>query len=153
MLLRASNAVGYTNYPDNVVRHFVTQAAAGERPFNTVHPTAIDVAEAEANPPDLGWVDALADAPVHLVIGVDLQEVAAFDAELDRVGVVGGTLTTFVSRAESAVQELVGFPDHVAVAALVPLGHPTKLLTRLSRRPVEEFARWERWDGEPVRPS
>ena len=27
MLLRASNAVGYTNYPDNVVRHFVHQAA------------------------------------------------------------------------------------------------------------------------------
>ncbi len=29
MLLRASNAVGYTNYPDNVVRQFVKQAAAG----------------------------------------------------------------------------------------------------------------------------
>jgi len=28
MLLRASNAVGYTNYPDNVVRYFVRQAAA-----------------------------------------------------------------------------------------------------------------------------
>lgn len=28
MLLRASNAVGYTNYPDNVVRYFVEQAAA-----------------------------------------------------------------------------------------------------------------------------
>ena len=28
MLLRSSNAVGYTNYPDNVVRHFVQQAAA-----------------------------------------------------------------------------------------------------------------------------
>jgi pyruvate carboxylase len=27
MLLRASNAVGYTNYPDNVVRHFVKLAA------------------------------------------------------------------------------------------------------------------------------
>jgi pyruvate carboxylase len=27
MLLRGSNAVGYTNYPDNVVRHFVAQAA------------------------------------------------------------------------------------------------------------------------------
>jgi pyruvate carboxylase len=27
MLLRASNAVGYTNYPDNVVRHFVAHAA------------------------------------------------------------------------------------------------------------------------------
>ncbi len=153
---------------------YVTQAAAGERPFNTVHPTAVDIAQAEADPPDLSWVDGLVDAPVHLVVGVDLQEVSAFDAELDRVGVVagasiypfvhnvllaarslglGGTLTTFVSRAESAVQELVGFPDHVAVAALVPLGHPTKLLTRLRRAPVEEFARWERWDGAAVRPS
>jgi pyruvate carboxylase len=28
MLLRGSNAVGYTNYADNVVRHFVQQAAA-----------------------------------------------------------------------------------------------------------------------------
>jgi pyruvate carboxylase len=27
MLLRSANAVGYTNYPDNVVRHFVGQAA------------------------------------------------------------------------------------------------------------------------------
>jgi pyruvate carboxylase len=29
MLLRGANAVGYTNYPDNVVRHFVAQAAQG----------------------------------------------------------------------------------------------------------------------------
>ncbi|MCW5624377.1 MAG: pyruvate carboxylase [Burkholderiales bacterium] len=29
MLLRSSNAVGYTNYPDNVVRYFVQQAAKG----------------------------------------------------------------------------------------------------------------------------
>ncbi len=29
MLLRSSNAVGYTNYPDNVVRFFVARAAAG----------------------------------------------------------------------------------------------------------------------------
>ena len=29
MLLRSSNAVGYTNYPDNVVRYFVQQAAEG----------------------------------------------------------------------------------------------------------------------------
>src|ERR1044071_8348965 len=28
MLLRSANAVGYTNYPDNVVRHFVKQSAA-----------------------------------------------------------------------------------------------------------------------------
>ena len=29
MLLRGANGVGYTNYPDNVVRHFVEQAAKG----------------------------------------------------------------------------------------------------------------------------
>jgi pyruvate carboxylase len=29
MLLRSANAVGYTNYPDNTVRYFVRQAAAG----------------------------------------------------------------------------------------------------------------------------
>ncbi|QIA21345.1 pyruvate carboxylase [Mesorhizobium sp. AA22] len=29
MLLRGANGVGYTNYPDNVVEHFVKQAAAG----------------------------------------------------------------------------------------------------------------------------
>ncbi len=29
MLLRSANAVGYTNYPDNVVRYFVKQAAEG----------------------------------------------------------------------------------------------------------------------------
>ena len=29
MLLRSANAVGYANYPDNVVRYFVAQAAAG----------------------------------------------------------------------------------------------------------------------------
>ena len=29
MLIRGANAVGYTNYPDNVVRHFIRQAAEG----------------------------------------------------------------------------------------------------------------------------
>ncbi|OWK20424.1 hypothetical protein AJ88_30620 [Mesorhizobium amorphae CCBAU 01583] len=29
MLLRGANGVGYTNYPDNVVQHFVRQAASG----------------------------------------------------------------------------------------------------------------------------
>ena len=29
MLLRGANGVGYTNYPDNVVRHFIKQAAEG----------------------------------------------------------------------------------------------------------------------------
>lgn len=150
---------------------YLAQAAAGERPFNTVAPTAIDLSAVDPDSVDLDWVDALAEAPVHLVVGLDLSEVASFDAELDRVGVVsgasiypfahnvllaararglGGTLTTFVTRAEDEVRSLVGFPVEVAVAALIPLGVPPKLLTRLRRQPVEVFARWERWDGEVV---
>ena len=34
MLLRSANAVGYTNYPDNVVRYFVQQAAARASTFS-----------------------------------------------------------------------------------------------------------------------
>jgi hypothetical protein len=36
------------------------------------------------------------------------------------------------------------------LAAVVPLGYPTRALTKLTRNPVEDFARWERWDGPPV---
>ena len=103
-----------------------------------------------------------------LLIGVDLRVVASADSQLDRIGVVSGgsiypfvqnillaarghglagALTTFLAAAEPAAQALVGLPPEVAVAALVPLGHPKQDITRLSRQPVSSFARLERWDG------
>jgi hypothetical protein len=33
----------------------------------------------------------------------------------------------------------------------MPLGRPAKALTRLKRKPVEEFAMLERWGGTPLR--
>ena len=36
MLLRGANGVGYTNYPDNVVRHFIREAAQGVDIFRAV---------------------------------------------------------------------------------------------------------------------
>ena len=48
---------------------------------------------------------------------------------------------------EPKVQELLGIPGHVAVAAVMPLGRPVKQLTRLRRKSVPEFATRERWDG------
>ena len=36
-----------------------------------------------------------------------------------------------------------------AVAAMLTIGRPVKQLTRLSRKPVEEFAFVERGDGTP----
>jgi hypothetical protein len=48
---------------------------------------------------------------------------------------------------------LLGLPPHVAVAAVIPLGRPVKALTRLKRKPVEEFAMLEKWGGLPLRSS
>ena len=86
-----------------------------------------------------------------LLVLVDLSVVASMDADLPRVGVIsgasiypfawnillaarnegyGGTLTTFVAAVEPAVQALLGIPEHMATAALIPLGRPVKQLTR-----------------------
>lgn len=154
------------------LRRYVAERAAGHNPLNTVTPSPVSDTEVAAVPDEhLAWFRGLAEAPVLLVVGVDLSVVASVDASLDRVGVasggsiypfvqnlllaarsrgLAGALTTFASAGEATVQELVAFPSHVAVAAVVPLGHPTKVLTKLTRDPVEAFARFERWDGPPV---
>ena len=48
MLLRASNGVGYTNYPDNVVESFVKEAAKGIdvfRVFDSLNLSLIHISE------------------------------------------------------------------------------------------------------------
>jgi nitroreductase len=113
-------------------------------------------------------------AAVVFVITVDLMRVAAMDQYLDRIGVVsgvsvyplvwnillaarnegyGGTLTTMAVPEEVQIRDLLGIPDTHAVAALVPLGKPTQQLTKLGRRPVEEFTTRDRFDGPPVQPQ
>ena len=154
------------------VRRYVAESMAGHNPANTITPSPVtDEHVAAVGDEQLAWFRGLAQAPVLLVIGVDLSVVASVDAGLDRVGVasgasiypfvhnvllvarsrgLAGALTTFAAAGEPEVQELVGFPSHVAIAAVVPLGRPTKVLTRLRRNPVDSFARFERWDGPPV---
>jgi nitroreductase len=151
------------------LRLYLAQRAAGENPWNTIVPSAVDPATIDhTETRSLDWFRVLAQAPVLLLIGVDLRVVASADSQLDRIGVVSGgsiypfvqnillaarghglagALTTFLAAAEPAAQALVGLPPEVAVAALVPLGHPKQDITRLSRQPVSSFARLERWDG------
>jgi nitroreductase len=107
-------------------------------------------------------------AAVLLVVTVDLTHVAAMDQHLDRIGVIsgasvyplvwnillaarnegyGGTLTTMTVPEEEQIRDLLGIPDNHAVAALVPLGKPTQQLSKLRRRPVDEFTTRERFDG------
>ena len=154
------------------MRRYLAQMAAGENAWNTIDPTRIDVNALEDAPDPAAVLAPLTKAPVVLAVGVDLRVVASTDSELDRVGVIsgasiypfvhnillqarqeglGGVLTTFISPRESQAQELLGLPDYVAIAALLPIGRPVKQLTKLKRKPVEQFATLERADGEPLR--
>lgn len=147
---------------------YVAQVQAGEAPWNTVHPTSVDIDEAIAADPDFPGLDKLVEVPVLLAVTVDLSVVASFDKDLDRVGVIsgasiypfvwnillaarseglGGVLTTYLAGREPEAQEVLGVPSHHAIAALVPLGHPVKQLSRLKRRPVSDFTTVDRFDG------
>lgn len=147
-------------------RVYFAQMAAGEAPWNTIEPTSVDVEGLWAADEHLDWLDYFEQAPVLLVVGADLSLVASFDSRLDRIGVISGAsiyplvwslllaargrglagvLTTMPVGQEADVQEAVGFPPQVAVAAVIPLGHPVKQLTKLRRAPVDEMLRWERW--------
>ncbi len=50
---------------------------------------------------------------------------------------------------EAQIRDLLGIPDTHAVAALLPLGKPTRQPSKLRRRPVEEFTTGDRFDGPP----
>ncbi len=56
-------------------------------------------------------------------------------------------LTTFLARKEPQAKELLGIPSSHAVAAMIVLGRPVQQVTKLSRRPVEEFTTVDRFDG------
>ncbi|MDH4148268.1 MAG: nitroreductase family protein [Acidimicrobiia bacterium] len=155
------------------LRIAAAQTKAGEVYWQAVTPTSVDVAAAAADtslPIFVPMFEHLDQVPVVLIVAVDLRMVASMDKDLDRVGVVsggsiypfawnvllaarnegyGGALTTLLATAEPAAQELLGLEAHEAVAAMLVLGKPTKQLTKLRRKPVEEFAFRERADGEP----
>jgi nitroreductase len=151
-----------------VARRYYAQLLAGEKPWNTVHPTQVpqDVIDATEIPDT--FVEPFLKAPVVLVVSVDLTVVAAIDQYLDRVGIAGGasvyplvwnillaarnegyggTFTTMAIAEEGQVRELLEMPDTHAIAAVVPMGKPVKQLTKLRRQPVSDFITRERFDG------
>lgn len=151
---------------------YSAQTAAGEAPWNSIVPTSVDEAALRAadGPVRFPGVNEMVDAPIVLVVTVDLAVVASFDKYLERVGVIsgasiyplvwnilmaarneglGGVLTTYLADKESEVQQLLGIPEHHAVAAMLPIGVPVKQLTKLRRKPVEEFVTVDTFDGDP----
>ena len=151
-------------------KRYAAQSANGENPWNTIDPPRVSAETIEATQPPKRLTEPLAKAPVLLVICVDLRVVASIDQNLGRVGVVsgasvypfawnvlmcaraegfGGTITTLAVAQEPKIRELLGLPPHVAVCAVMPLGRPVTMLSKLKRKPVSEFAMRERWGGAP----
>jgi len=152
-------------------RRYTAQRIAGENPWNTVVPSRVTDDQVAATRVPGSLTEPLLQAPVVLVVCVDLGLVAATDSELDRVGIVGGgsvyplawnillaaraegfggTFTTMAVAAEPDVQALLGIPPTWAVACVIPLGRPVRQVRRLNRRPVAELAFRERFDGPPL---
>ncbi|TPG35979.1 nitroreductase family protein [Mycolicibacterium hodleri] len=152
-------------------QRYAAQIANGEAPWNPLQPCGVDAAAVEATSVPRGGGGTLLDSEVVLVICLDLNVVAAFDQDLDRIGVIsgasvypfvwnvllaarnegfGGVLTTMVVAQEPLVKELLGIPDDYAVAAVLPLGRPEHQVRKLTRKPVAEFVTRERFDGEAL---
>lgn len=151
---------------------YMAQAHLGEAPWNTIVPSRVQHGTVDPATLSSPFLDSLPGVPVLLVVCVDLSVVASFDRDLDRVGVIsgasvyplvqnillaarnagyGGVITTSLANREPEAQALLGLPRHVAIGALVPLGRPVKQLTKLRRRPVEEFTTIDRYDGPAFR--
>ncbi|MDZ4268046.1 MAG: nitroreductase family protein [Mycobacterium sp.] len=152
-------------------RRYIAQTRNGEGPWNPLHPMGVSAEQLAATEVPAELSTPLLTSAVVLVVCIDLAVVAAFDQDLDRIGVVagasvypfvwnvllaarnegyGGVLTTMAVAEEPAVRELLGIPDDHAVAAVLPLGKPLRQVTRLTRNPVAQFATRERFDGESL---
>ncbi len=151
------------------VRRYVAQIKAGQSPWNPLEAPLPSAEEIEATAVPEQFTRPVLTAAAVLVVCVDLGVVAAMDQHLDRIGLVGGasvyplvwnillaaraegfggTITTMAVAEEPAVRELLGIPPRYAVAAVLPLGRPVQQVTRLRRRPVEDFVTRDRFDGE-----
>ena len=113
----------------------------------------------------------LHEVPVLLVVCAVLADLTTPDAELARVGVVGGAsvypavqnllltareigvgaaLTTLLCAYEPQIAELLDLPEGVAVAGVVALGWPDRPLHRkLTRRPLGDVVYADQY-GTPL---
>lgn len=58
---------------------------------------------------------------------------------------LAATPTTFAIADRAAAKEVLNLPEDIQPFALVPVGWPIGKFGPVSRRPVEEIMRWDRW--------
>lgn len=155
-------------------REYVTLLGQGTEPFSALtsgewQAPDIDLSEARART-DLPRFEVVDQCAVLLVICTDLTTIAFMDALLERQSIsggasiypfvqnillglrnegLGGVPITFLCREEPSIKRLLGIPERLAIACGVALGRPARSVTRLRRRPVEEFATWDTFAGTP----
>jgi nitroreductase len=117
------------------------------------------------------YAGRLHEVPVHMVVGVRLEDLAVTDAKLPRQSIVGGAsvypfvqnlllalraeglgaaMTTLLVPSEAEVKRLLEIPDEIALAAHIGVGYRADPWPKqLARKPVREFAFAERY-GEPL---
>ena len=61
---------------------------------------------------------------------------------------LGSVFTTLHMTAEPTVREVLGLPDHVRIAATIPIGWPDTEFGPVNRRPVADFVHRNRWEGD-----
>lgn len=58
---------------------------------------------------------------------------------------LGATPTTLILRERDAVKDVLALPDTIEPFCMIPVGYPTGRFGPVTRRPVEEIMRWDRW--------
>jgi nitroreductase len=158
---------------------YLAQREAGLTPWAPVTDDAAEaaavrgahaLAEKAARTPG-GFAERFDEVPALLAVFADLRALAAVDKGARSYTFVGGasvypfvwsillaareeglggTITTMNARREPQVREVLGAPDHMALACVIALGYPAHQPTRLTRQPVASFATEDRFDGPPV---
>jgi nitroreductase len=156
---------------------YLAMRAAGLRPWAPITDVererdVVAAAHAAGQRPPLGdFAEHLDQVPLLLVVLADLRLLAAVDRDLDRYTFIGGAsvypfvwslllaarseglggvITTMPVYKEDEVKQLLGVPDTHAVAAVLALGVPKHELSKLTRKPVDDFATVDRFDGPPL---
>jgi nitroreductase len=60
---------------------------------------------------------------------------------------LGSCLTTLHRRRKARIHEILGIPDSIETAAIIPLGWPDRDYGPNRRPPLTQFVRYDRWTG------
>lgn len=158
-------------------RDYLAMSAAGLRPWAPGNDPAAEEAAVAAVPAAIaaaaeqGFAGELDRVPVLLAVFAELPALAAVDRDFVRYPFaggasvypfvwsillaahaegLGGVMTTMLVRTEPEVKQLLGAPEHWALATVVALGRPAHPRRRLRRRPVRSFTTLDRADGPPL---